>query len=74
MTVCENPTPEVYHENRDESGVHERDIPGTRFLRTAKLFRQPVREIVGIHRQAHSLQDRRLTKVGKLLEGIREEL
>ena len=43
-------------------------IEGTR------LFRQPVREIEGIHRQAHSWQDQRLTKEGNLLEGIRGEL
>ena len=39
-----------------------------------RLFRQPVREIEGIHRQAHSWQDQRLTKEGNLLEGIRGEL
>ena len=43
-------------------------IEGTR------LFRQPVREIEGIHRQAHSWQDQRLTKEGNLLEGIRGDL
>lgn len=72
--VGENSSPEVYDENRDESGVDKRDIPGTRFLRATKLFRQPVREIVGIHRQAHSWQDQRLTKEGNLLEGIRGDV
>ena len=39
-----------------------------------RLFRQPVREIEGIHQQAHSWQDERLTKEGNLLEGIGGEL
>ena len=32
VMVCENPSPEVYDENRDESGVDKREIPATRFL------------------------------------------
>jgi hypothetical protein len=32
VMVCENPAPEVYDENKDESGVDKREIPGTRFL------------------------------------------
>ena len=45
----------------------------TLFMSGFAVFGQPVREIEGIHRQAHSWQDRRLTKEGKLLEGIRGE-
>lgn len=32
VMVCENPSPEVYDENRDESGVDKREIPGTRIF------------------------------------------